>query len=255
MTPKGSGAQVESLGRVMAGDEEFVREAVREALEDVLEAEMEEALGAAKGERTSERQGYRSGYYKRGLITRIGKIELRVPQLRGRIALVGVEPLRDGDEPNSAGLQLLNAVEAIDQRAAEAVELPDQHAVEQPAAGVGHELVQARPAGLLAADDVVVRLNQFPAHARGVVGEFGQLQVGVLVGGGDADVDGRLHAAPPVERDFTTLKLGQRGGSPGARLSSGELAATATDESKTTWDRFGTFSPQFRSLAVAQRRI
>ena len=43
---------------------------------------MEEALGAAKGERTDERLGYRSGYYTRGLITRIGKIELRVPQDR-----------------------------------------------------------------------------------------------------------------------------------------------------------------------------
>src|SRR5215469_7759666 len=50
---------------------------------EVLEAEMTEALGAEKGERTAERQGYRSGYYGRTLITRIGKLELRVPQDRG----------------------------------------------------------------------------------------------------------------------------------------------------------------------------
>jgi len=67
---------------LLAGDEEFLKTAVREALEDVLEAEMEQALGAAKGERTGERLGYRSGYYTRSLITRIGKIELRVPQDR-----------------------------------------------------------------------------------------------------------------------------------------------------------------------------
>src|SRR5689334_23724325 len=43
---------------------------------------MTEALGADKGERTAGRQGYRSGYYSRTLITRIGKLELRVPQDR-----------------------------------------------------------------------------------------------------------------------------------------------------------------------------
>jgi putative transposase len=52
------------------------------ALQEVLEAEMTEALGAEKGERASGRQGYRSGYYGRTLITRIGKLELRVPQDR-----------------------------------------------------------------------------------------------------------------------------------------------------------------------------
>jgi putative transposase len=48
----------------------------------VLEAEMTEALGAAKSARTTGRNGYRSGYYGRSLITRVGKLELRVPQDR-----------------------------------------------------------------------------------------------------------------------------------------------------------------------------
>jgi Transposase and inactivated derivatives len=39
-------------------------------------------LGAEKGERAAGRQGYRSGYYGRTLITRVGKLELRVPQDR-----------------------------------------------------------------------------------------------------------------------------------------------------------------------------
>ena len=43
---------------------------------------MDEALGAGKSERTAGRRGYRSGYYGRGLITRVGKIRLRVPQDR-----------------------------------------------------------------------------------------------------------------------------------------------------------------------------
>ena len=46
---------------LLAGDEEFLRALVR---------------------RTAGRQGYRSGYYGRTLITRIGKLELRVPQDR-----------------------------------------------------------------------------------------------------------------------------------------------------------------------------
>src|SRR5919199_2865632 len=55
---------------------------VRAVLQQVMEAEMEDILGAAKGERTTGRLGYRSGYYVRTLITRVGKLELRVPQDR-----------------------------------------------------------------------------------------------------------------------------------------------------------------------------
>ena len=65
---------------LLAGDEEFLRALVRAALQEVLEVEMAETLGAEKGERTSGRLGYRSGYYGRTLTTRIGKLELRVPQ-------------------------------------------------------------------------------------------------------------------------------------------------------------------------------
>ena len=67
---------------LLAGDEEFLRALVRTALQEVLEVEMAEALGAEKGERTAGRLGYRSGYYGRTLVTRIGKLELRVPQDR-----------------------------------------------------------------------------------------------------------------------------------------------------------------------------
>src|ERR1700740_2850857 len=67
---------------LVAEDEEFLRALVRTALQEVLEAEMTEALGAEKGGRASGRQGYRSGYYGRTLITRVGKLELRVPQDR-----------------------------------------------------------------------------------------------------------------------------------------------------------------------------
>ena len=62
---------------VLNQDGEFLREIVQE----VLEAEMDEAVGARKGERNPTRKGYRSGYYLRGVVTRVGKLELRVPRV------------------------------------------------------------------------------------------------------------------------------------------------------------------------------
>jgi len=55
---------------------------VRAVMQEMLEAEMTDALGAGKGERAAARLGYRSGYYTRTLVTRVGKLELRVPQDR-----------------------------------------------------------------------------------------------------------------------------------------------------------------------------
>lgn len=63
-------------------EKEFFKNAIQEVVQEVLEAEMDETIGARKGERSSERNGYRSGYYPRGLTTRVGKLELRVPQDR-----------------------------------------------------------------------------------------------------------------------------------------------------------------------------
>jgi putative transposase len=68
----------ELLGR----DPDFVRAALEALLQAALEAEMTEAIGAEKGERTETRLSYRSGYYSRSLITRVGTLELRVPQDR-----------------------------------------------------------------------------------------------------------------------------------------------------------------------------
>ncbi len=55
---------------------------MRSALQEVLEAEMTEVIGAAKGERRPTRLGYRASHYGRILVTRVGKLELRVPQDR-----------------------------------------------------------------------------------------------------------------------------------------------------------------------------
>jgi putative transposase len=63
-------------------EEDYLRTVVEEVVQQVLEVEMDEALGAEKSERTPNRRGYRSGYYRRTFITRVGKLELRVPQDR-----------------------------------------------------------------------------------------------------------------------------------------------------------------------------
>ena len=68
--------------KMTAEDGDFLRPIVRTVIEEFLEAEMTEAIGAQKGERVEGRSGYRSGYYPRSLITRVGKLELRVPQDR-----------------------------------------------------------------------------------------------------------------------------------------------------------------------------
>ena len=79
--PKSISALSEVKG-ILQQNKDFLKELVQELLQETLEAEMNEALQAHKGERTNNRLGYRSGYYQRSLITRVGKLELRVPQDR-----------------------------------------------------------------------------------------------------------------------------------------------------------------------------
>jgi putative transposase len=82
MTTKEIKLSVATAKELMAQDPDWMRELVRGLLQEMLEAEMTEALGASKSERIAGRMGYRSGYYDRTLVTRVGKLELRVPQDR-----------------------------------------------------------------------------------------------------------------------------------------------------------------------------
>jgi transposase-like protein len=77
-----SNAGTQARRTELLGNKEALLEMMREALQEVLECEMDETLQARRGERTAERLGYRSGTYGRTLITRVGKLELRVPQDR-----------------------------------------------------------------------------------------------------------------------------------------------------------------------------
>lgn len=82
MTKKEGKAELVDVKALLRGEEDFLRPLVERVVQAALEAEMTEALGAGKGERTALRRGYRSGYYERNLITRVGTLELRVPQDR-----------------------------------------------------------------------------------------------------------------------------------------------------------------------------
>ena len=77
---KSTRSEVDWKAALLADD--VFRELLRGTIQQVLEAEMEEAVGASKWERTDGRLGYRSGYRGRTLVTRVGKLELRVPQDR-----------------------------------------------------------------------------------------------------------------------------------------------------------------------------
>ena len=48
-----------------------------------MKIEREQFLGAAPHERTEERKGYANGYKPKTLQTRVGSLELEIPQVRG----------------------------------------------------------------------------------------------------------------------------------------------------------------------------
>ena len=82
MTRKNDKQSLPELKALIVQNQDMMQPLVEWLLQQVLEAEMSEALGAAKSERCEGRLGHRSGYYPRRLVTRVGTMELRVPQDR-----------------------------------------------------------------------------------------------------------------------------------------------------------------------------
>lgn len=72
----------QTLQRLFSGSENQLGQLLEAILNQVLEAQVSEQLQAAPSERTDERQGYRNGYKPRRLTTRVGRLTLRVPQVR-----------------------------------------------------------------------------------------------------------------------------------------------------------------------------
>ena len=79
---KAAGKKAKELAAIAEQQEDLLQVWIRRVLEEVMEAEMDEVAGAEKGKRTASRTGYRSGYCRRTLVTRVGRIGLRVPKDR-----------------------------------------------------------------------------------------------------------------------------------------------------------------------------
>jgi putative transposase len=67
---------------ILLDDPSFLKEIVRRVLQELLEAEMTEHMGAAPYERSEDRKGHRNGHKPRTLRTRVGTLNLLVPQDR-----------------------------------------------------------------------------------------------------------------------------------------------------------------------------
>ena len=75
-------ADKELVQQILLDDPEFLRRIVERTLQQLLEAEITEHIGAARYQRTESRKGHRNGYKPRKLKTRVGTLELLVPQDR-----------------------------------------------------------------------------------------------------------------------------------------------------------------------------
>jgi len=82
MAGKQSNVSVAEVKGLLSQSKDFLKPIVSEAVQELIELEMTEQIGAERYERSGDRVAYRSGYYRRQLLTRVGRIELRVPQDR-----------------------------------------------------------------------------------------------------------------------------------------------------------------------------
>jgi transposase-like protein len=77
-----NGTEPRTATQALLDDPGFLRDLVTRTLQTILDEELTAHLGATRYERTEDRTGYRNGYKPRTLTTRVGRIELRVPQDR-----------------------------------------------------------------------------------------------------------------------------------------------------------------------------
>lgn len=71
-----------SLQEALINDPEFLQRIVQNLLQGILNADFTRHIGAEPFQRTPNRRGYRNGYKPRRLNTRVGTLELLIPQDR-----------------------------------------------------------------------------------------------------------------------------------------------------------------------------
>ena len=82
MTQEHRRVDLQMTQEVLLDDPAFLREIVQRVVQQILEAEMSEHIGAAPYERGEGRTGHRNGHKPRTLRTRVGTLNLLVPQDR-----------------------------------------------------------------------------------------------------------------------------------------------------------------------------
>ena len=73
---------LEMLRKAEVKDADFLREALEWLLAQLMEAEVSAQIGADRYERTADRTTSRNGYRERAWETRLGTLQLEIPQLR-----------------------------------------------------------------------------------------------------------------------------------------------------------------------------
>jgi len=81
MTKQKCDGYLDEIQERMDGD--LLKAMVELIAQRVMEEELARHVGAERHERTQERRGHRNGYKGRSLKTRVGELELQVPQARG----------------------------------------------------------------------------------------------------------------------------------------------------------------------------
>ena len=81
MTPQHSD-RIEELAQELFQQKDGAARLLEELLNAAMQTEVSEQLGAQRHERSPRRQGWRNGSKPRKLKTRVGELELRVPQVR-----------------------------------------------------------------------------------------------------------------------------------------------------------------------------
>lgn len=67
---------------MILNDVELMKELIQETLQRIVDTEFEKYIGVAPYERSDERRGYRNGYRDRNILTRLGRLEIRLPRDR-----------------------------------------------------------------------------------------------------------------------------------------------------------------------------
>jgi putative transposase len=75
-------AKEKKIQDALINEKDFLKNIIQRFCQDMLEEEMKEHLGAGKYERSENRSGHRNGYKPRTLKTRVGTLNLLVPQDR-----------------------------------------------------------------------------------------------------------------------------------------------------------------------------